>query len=58
MAWMRLSPLFLCTAILLVLASGAMGKPVQAKSAQNFAISSIDDSSRTVPLKDFRRRIS
>ena len=33
MAWMRLSPLLLCVAALVLLATGAVGKPVRVPAA-------------------------
>jgi hypothetical protein len=47
MAWMRLSPLFLCVAALLLMASGALGKPIQARSAHFPVIEALWQSSQT-----------
>jgi len=55
MVWMRLSPLFLCIAVVLALASGAVGKPIQAGPAQSLV--SPDESSQTPTLTGMHRGI-
>jgi hypothetical protein len=57
MAWMRLSPLFLCVAALVLLATGAIGKPIQVKPAHPLITAKTVETSQIPALTEFHHRI-
>jgi len=56
MAWMRLSPLLLCMVAVLLLATGAIGKPIQAPAAHHLV--TVQPDGQKPHLTGFCRRIS
>ena len=47
MVWMRLSPLLLCVAALVLFATGAVGRPIQRQSIHSPIIEGLWESSQT-----------